>query len=739
MASGPDRKNRKVSDSLSRKKEHQCIVNDSKCRVVLYPDTKEIKFGFGKARRFRDFSLTYTISDDRRSYNYSLTEGDDVLIKFKLSSEAHVPFKNDCSDLKISLSNVGPNVPPVSKRIEPLEPLTRISRPSLELAVKLIETSPTVEPDMVGKLVQLTINERGIYFTSSLFKFFRWNETKLTRKQDEAVARSTLVTISSSKMSVVIDALSEETFNKLYHELERRKRLSSPHEKGDEAPTLSSPLPDFADSTGLNKEDHSFKVIDPVQFYSPQARLPFGSREPVASSSPRQSNTNKIFSTPSQSVESIGKLSGCRLLEDSHASSKTSTQISADARPISMNSSGSQQVEFTIANISQETEAQTLDLSKSSEPPRPRRRRSTRTVIYEDEFDGQIDITESDFSQLRAEGFKPVLYKFWDGKSMKVAIEDIARLNPQIYINDTIIWFFLRLYMEKLGRSNPDAANDVLLLDTFYYFSMRNGETPPSWVLKIRIETKGIVVMPIHESSHWSLAIIVDLDKRLGGQPTPIKIVVLDSLGPSHVHHTARKVVTVLTKSLRSHDLDVTLLQKFQAVRTDIPTQTNSTDCGVYLLHYVAQIFANLETFREKLSATTERTLEMGAEFWNAGSMATKRSDLKQQLKDLGNVNEIVEKASEGEEGRTKRSESASSGSSSSRGCAQDDGEKISPTNGVEEEDAIEVIAMETLTHQKLRSGSALHSQPGSHYLGPPPGRPGRRSNAVDDIFKSPR
>lgn len=277
---------------------------------------------------------------------------------------------------------------------------------------------------------------------------------------------------------------------------------------------------------------------------------------------------------------------------------------------------------------------------------RSARRRRARKKIEEEEI--VVEPTEDDYEVLIAENFNPISYKFWDGKYTDVAIEDIARLNPQVWVNDTIIWFFLRIFVEKLVREEPEKANEILILDPFFYTSLRSGTTP-SWIHKVPLTTKDCLIMPINDTFHWLVAIIVGLNKALDNddnngdsnadaineeQPKPT-IIILDSLG-SPVRGFGRKVVTALNNALKALGRTPLNLKRFKILKGEVPNQSNSTDCGVFLIHFMEQFLANPTPVYESVEKSTGPNLELDTEYWKPSEAWKKRIELKSKLKELG-------------------------------------------------------------------------------------------------------
>ncbi|KAG8920183.1 hypothetical protein FRC00_010371 [Tulasnella sp. 408] len=90
---------------------------------------------------------------------------------------------------------------------------------------------------------------------------------------------------------------------------------------------------------------------------------------------------------------------------------------------------------------------------------------------------------------------------------------DFGRLEPDEFLNDTLIEFGLKLWQNDLKEKNPQLADDIWVFNSFFYkkLSNRKVEGYPSvkkWTAKVDIFRKKFIVVPINENLHWYLAII---------------------------------------------------------------------------------------------------------------------------------------------------------------------------------------------------------------------------------------
>lgn len=112
------------------------------------------------------------------------------------------------------------------------------------------------------------------------------------------------------------------------------------------------------------------------------------------------------------------------------------------------------------------------------------------------------------------EAFDRLDYKFSDGKSMLVTASDYACLFNNLWINDSLIDFFLRYEIET-NQDLKVQKNEVHVLTTHFFTKLvgkKNEvgyyEEMKRWLKKARLDRFRYIVMPINENLHWYCAII---------------------------------------------------------------------------------------------------------------------------------------------------------------------------------------------------------------------------------------
>lgn len=242
--------------------------------------------------------------------------------------------------------------------------------------------------------------------------------------------------------------------------------------------------------------------------------------------------------------------------------------------------------------------------------------------------------TPEDIELLKSENFTARKYHFSNSRSMILTLDDIARLNEGLYLNDQLITFFLKHAEQELKQRDPDAARHVHIFSTFLYSEIRSDESAAKWTAKLDLREKRLLFMPIHRYQHWSLAVIINLCNA--AESKPAIIVLLDSLPPTVASQGAiRRVCSILARIQRVKGVKPLTFFEFRRVIAKVPAQENTSDCGVYLVHYVEQILKQPRRFVETLESLEGRRWD-DPSFWAAEELVDRRKTMKQQIKNVG-------------------------------------------------------------------------------------------------------
>lgn len=148
--------------------------------------------------------------------------------------------------------------------------------------------------------------------------------------------------------------------------------------------------------------------------------------------------------------------------------------------------------------------------------------------------------------------------------------EDILRLSDCKLLNDEIINFYFQLVTEV-------ATCRVYAFNTFFFPLLKNGyRRVQNWTRRIDLFSFDKIIIPIHLSLHWCLAVLNIRDQRieyydsLNGRD-PCSALFKDYLETEH-------------QSKKNQPIDLSSWQAIQYL--DIPQQNNGYDCGVFACQF---------------------------------------------------------------------------------------------------------------------------------------------------------
>lgn len=216
-----------------------------------------------------------------------------------------------------------------------------------------------------------------------------------------------------------------------------------------------------------------------------------------------------------------------------------------------------------------------------------------------------------------------------------ITSQDLSRLEPDQFLNDSIIEFYLKYVLHYCKSASSNGYRYLInheldhtlktkcyFFNTFFYKQLTGKRDV--WYKKVQKWTGGVdifsmdyIFVPINDAAHWSLAIIChpgkvklknedsDDDEDTSDLPA---IIYLDSLSKYPAKTVAsrlraylemewqEKKKTSANKSTRpkADELQEQVMKFDERVmplkKPNVPLQDNFSDCGVFLLHY-AEVF----------------------------------------------------------------------------------------------------------------------------------------------------
>lgn len=154
--------------------------------------------------------------------------------------------------------------------------------------------------------------------------------------------------------------------------------------------------------------------------------------------------------------------------------------------------------------------------SKAFDTPRTRRatRQSTRGDLFwdEDPFLPRWSLNNTEWEK---NWDRELVYPSTGRDRATVHKEDIHRLDEGGFLNDNLIFCYLRYLQVEMERERPEIAKRIYFMNTYFFEILRNSkgtsinyEGVKRWTSKVDIFSYDYIVVPVNEEAHWYLAIV---------------------------------------------------------------------------------------------------------------------------------------------------------------------------------------------------------------------------------------
>ncbi|CAA7400622.1 unnamed protein product [Spirodela intermedia] len=197
-----------------------------------------------------------------------------------------------------------------------------------------------------------------------------------------------------------------------------------------------------------------------------------------------------------------------------------------------------------------------------------------------------------------------VIYPKGDPDAVSISKRDVDLLQPETFINDTIIDFYIKYLINKI---QPKEKHRFHFFNSFFFRKLVDLDKDPlstaegraaflrvrKWTRKVNIFEKDYLFIPVNYNLHWSLLVIChpgEVAHLKGKIPC---ILHMDSMKGNHdgLKKLIQSYLCEEWKERYSGSLEDTfLLPNFSNLRfipLELPQQQNAFDCGFFLLHYV--------------------------------------------------------------------------------------------------------------------------------------------------------
>lgn len=161
---------------------------------------------------------------------------------------------------------------------------------------------------------------------------------------------------------------------------------------------------------------------------------------------------------------------------------------------------------------------------------------------------------------------------------LNISRADMHTLAEGQWLNDEVVNFYMNLIME---RSEKEGTPRVYAFNTFFFPKLLNGghAALKRWTRNIDLFSFDILLVPLHASMHWCLA-VVDLRTRHLAYYDSLNTAVYDQTGCLEL---LQQYLEDESQHKRNHGLD---WENWTLKIMDVPRQENCSDCGVFTCQY---------------------------------------------------------------------------------------------------------------------------------------------------------
>ncbi|KAK4274172.1 hypothetical protein QN277_017442 [Acacia crassicarpa] len=213
--------------------------------------------------------------------------------------------------------------------------------------------------------------------------------------------------------------------------------------------------------------------------------------------------------------------------------------------------------------------------------------------------------------------FDEVVYPKGDPDAVSLSKRDVDLLQPDTFINDTIIDFYIKYLKNQIKEEEKHRFH---FFNSFFFRKLADMDKNPSsasdgkaaflrvrkWTRKVNLFEKDYIFIPVNFNLHWSLLVIchpgevVTFNEESLDESLKVPCILhMDSIKGTHsgLQNLVRSYLWEEWKERQKDKLDEDLSSKFLNMRflpLTLPQQENSYDCGLFLLHYLELFLAEI-------------------------------------------------------------------------------------------------------------------------------------------------
>ena len=231
-----------------------------------------------------------------------------------------------------------------------------------------------------------------------------------------------------------------------------------------------------------------------------------------------------------------------------------------------------------------------------------------------------------------------------------VTQSDQLRLWPSIYLNDSLINFYLKWIKKKYQ------SQDIFIFPTYFYTRVGYVEEGgvvykdnkeergklwndvKGWTRDIDIFSKSFILFPIYFHKHWSFVLLCNLDVSMDtGSHTAKPCLIHFDSGKRFKCHTAADIFGVIRRYLyacyeatkeEQYPGRVVDAKSIPGINPNVQQQENAEDCGVYMLEFMERLLINPYSLDDKAIIRMSKNHDKGpGNFWFTVEVAAQKRE----------------------------------------------------------------------------------------------------------------
>ncbi|SCU83817.1 LAMI_0C04830g1_1 [Lachancea mirantina] len=296
--------------------------------------------------------------------------------------------------------------------------------------------------------------------------------------------------------------------------------------------------------------------------------------------------------------------------------------------------------------------------------------RSSRSSPVRDISSAEEEPCSSDPYETPENFEPPLFYKFQDGFFMSITNQDFGTLFNHDWINDSILDFFTKFWVEDSINKGVINKDDVYVFSSFFYTKLVSDpknyyNNICKWVSGTDLFAKSYLVLPINANFHWFGSIITNLpavfkflreEQKLSGSldnekgtkfensdeisitPPSVTLLVFDSLrqNQSRAVEPIKEFLIAYAADRYNLEIPKNLIKMKTCL---VPQQPNMSDCGVHVIlntkKFFEDPFATLELWKMSKSKANSRQIN---EYFDRRGRVTARKELREILLQLQHI-----------------------------------------------------------------------------------------------------